>query len=331
MSLLSWLLLPIYLGLIPLILVAGMVLAVRRRHHLGARASNQLVAGAGLLLLAHIFTALRPLLRNVIDQQGVFASVADLINGLSLLQLVAQAAGFGLIIAAVFTTARPRSYAADHLLRNGDQDDAAAMPAGNPGPSAPGNSKMAALVAVVVVAAVVVTAAAAWIIRTGQTSDVPPWRIAEEQQAALCLEHYEELNLPVKAKPVERMLLRKDGGWLRLYVSQPDNWVTACQGGPNGPMGNFGTLMEPGPVDKLRFFGGYDSVLKGHLLLGHMPTGATAIEARLANGQIVRGDHDSDIFVIWAPGGISVEGAQVTASTQDGVVIATAAAPTEQD
>jgi len=48
----------------------------------------------------------------------------------------------------------------------------------------------------------------------------------------------------------------------------------------------------------LRFFGGYDSVVKGHLLLGHMPTGATNIEARLATGQTVNGDHDGDIFVI---------------------------------
>ncbi|MBQ0907054.1 hypothetical protein KBX63_34770 [Micromonospora sp. U21] len=142
------------------------------------------------------------------------------------------------------------------------------------------------------------------------------------------MDNYAELSLPVKAKPVERILLRKEGGWLRVHVSEPDNWIHACEGGPAGMQRGFGCLMEQGPPDKLRFFGGYDSVLKARLLLGHLPTGATSIEARLVSGQTIRGDHDGDIFVIWAPG-VSVEGAQVTATGSDGVIIATTTAPSE--
>jgi hypothetical protein len=182
-----------------------------------------------------------------------------------------------------------------------------------------------------VAALLIVAVIAAWIIRSSSTDHVPPWRATEEQQAAQCLEYYEELSLPVRAKPVERMLLRNERGWLRLYVSQPDSWLTACHGGPDGLTGSFGTIMQPGPPDKLRFFGGYDSVLKGHLLVGHMPTGGAFIEARLANGQTVKGEHDGDIFVIWAPGGLDVDGAQVSVSTRDRVVIATAAAPKDGD
>jgi hypothetical protein len=58
-----------------------------------------------------------------------------------------------------------------------------------------------------------------------------------------------------------------------------------------------------------------------------MPNGGAFIEARLADGQIVKGSHDGRYFIIWPPAGASLEGAQVTASTQDGAVIATAPAP----
>ncbi|WP_139337994.1 hypothetical protein [Micromonospora avicenniae] len=152
--------------------------------------------------------------------------------------------------------------------------------------------------------------------------------MSEEQAAEHCLDNYAELNLPVRAKPVERILLRKEGGWLRVHVSEPDNFITACEGGPAGVQRSFGSIMGQGAPDKLRFFGGYDSVLEARLLLGHMPTGATSIEARLVSGQTIRGDHDGDIFVIWAPG-VSVERAQVTASGPGGVVIATTTAPSE--
>jgi hypothetical protein len=116
----SSLLFVVYLGLIPLILVAGVVMAVRSRHRLGTRASNQLLAGAGLLLLAHILTALRPLVFKVIQLQGGFSGVVDVINGLSLLQLVAQAGGFALIIVAVFTAAR--AFSATSIIRSARGD-----------------------------------------------------------------------------------------------------------------------------------------------------------------------------------------------------------------
>lgn len=32
-------------------------------------------------------------------------------------------------------------------------------------------------------------------------------------------DNFAELSLPVKSKPVERMVLREDGGWLRVFVS----------------------------------------------------------------------------------------------------------------
>ncbi|WP_210918666.1 hypothetical protein [Micromonospora sp. U21] len=177
-------------------------------------------------------------------------------------------------------------------------------------------------------AVAVVAVTVGWVWHSAQATDVPPWRVSEEQAAERCLDNYAELSLPVKAKPVERILLRKEGGWLRVHVSEPDNWIHACEGGPAGMQRGFGCLMEQGPPDKLRFFGGYDSVLKARLLLGHLPTGATSIEARLVSGQTIRGDHDGDIFVIWAPG-VSVEGAQVTATGSDGVIIATTTAPSE--
>jgi hypothetical protein len=112
------------------------------------------------------------------------------------------------------------------------------------------------------IAAIVLAVVAVWIWRGQQANEPPPWRQTEQQQAARCLDHYDELNLPVKAKPVERMLLRQNGQWLRLYVSEPDNWITACQGTLDGLAGNFGTVIEPGPAEQLRFYGGYESASK---------------------------------------------------------------------
>lgn len=319
MSPLSTLVMTMYLGLIPVILVLGVVMAVRQRYRLGPRASTRLAIGAGLLLLSHAFTALRPLLYNMMPPY-VFGGIADLIAAFSLLHLTTQAAGIGLIIAAVFAI-RPNAQPAD------DHADGEEITSNSVGAPMPAAWKAAAVATVTVV----LTAAGVWIWRTEQANRVQPWRETEQQQAARCLEHYGELNLPVKAKPEERMLLRQNGAWLRLYVSKPDNWITACHGNLDGLTGNFGTIMDDGPADKLRFFGGYDSVLKAHLLLGHMPTGGAFIEARLPNGQTIKGSHDGDIFVIWPPAGIEIEGAQVTVSTQDGAIIATANAPAEGD
>jgi len=70
--------------------------------------------------LLQAFTLLRPMLRDAVAQQGpsLFGrSVGELVAGLSLLQVVVQAAGVGLIIAAVLT-ARPQTQTADHGRRN---------------------------------------------------------------------------------------------------------------------------------------------------------------------------------------------------------------------
>lgn len=99
----------------------------------------------------------------------------------------------------------------------------------------------------------------------------------------------------------EQMLLREDGGWLRVHVSKVDHWLAICQGGPRAPMASFGTNYEPATADELTFYGGLDSVFKAHLLVGHMPAGATQIA-----------------------------GAVVTATDSDSRVIKTAAAPNEQ-
>jgi hypothetical protein len=88
----------------------------------------------------------------------------------------------------------------------------------------------------------------------------------------------------------------------------------------------FGTVMQEGRADRIRLFGDLDSVLKANLLLGHVPTGASAIEARLVSGQTLTAARDGDVFVVWAPDG-AVEGARLTAYGPKGSVIAKATAP----
>jgi hypothetical protein len=309
------LLLPLYFALVPVILVAGMVQAVRKRHWLGARASNRLVAGAGLLLLLHLGGVLRPLLSRAILDGGFLGGSSDVLAAVWLVQLLAQATGVGLIIAAAFAR-RPAA-------EGGEFSEGA----GHRPLSRSATRIWTAIAAVVAVLAL--TAAGSWIIRAVQADAVPPWRMTEDQEAQRCLNDHTP-SAQVKGKPVEAMLLRKDGGWLRVYVSKPDNWIIACQGGPQALMSAFATVMEEETPGKLRFYGGYDSVLKGHLLLGKLPNGGAFVEARLADGRTVQGDQNGDIFVVWAPG-VSVEGAQVTVTTQDRVVIATAGAPSERD
>jgi hypothetical protein len=104
---LSTVVLTAYLVVIPLILVAGIVWAVRARNRLGHVATRRLAAGAVALLVAHAFTALRPvLLRTVFDQPDPLMNVADASSFLALAQLTAQGVGIGLVIAAVFAAAR---------------------------------------------------------------------------------------------------------------------------------------------------------------------------------------------------------------------------------
>ncbi len=89
-----------YVGLL-LVLVAGIVMAIKRRHLVGARASNQLIAGVGLLLMGQALDLLRPVLRTVVAGDGLGSfGIENLINGFAMLRVVLQATGIGLIIAA---------------------------------------------------------------------------------------------------------------------------------------------------------------------------------------------------------------------------------------
>ena len=95
-------------------------------------------------------------------------------------------------------------------------------------------------------------------------------------------------------------------------------------------MGSFGNpdgAGGQGDKDRIELFGAEDSVLKGNLLLGRLPTGTTAIRARLASGRVITGSHDSDVFVIWTTTEGSFPGALLTATRADGSVVAAAVAP----
>lgn len=174
----------------------------------------------------------------------------------------------------------------------------------------------------VLAAAVAVTAALALVGR--HTDRTPAWRLAEQQQDEQCLEMF-----PASRQSLtERMLLRKDGGWLRVHISTSDHWLAICQGGPDSLTSTYGTVFEPAAPGELTFYGGYDSVLKAGLLIGHIPSAATQISAQLSDGRIVTGDHDGDVFVIRLPG-TDVIGATVSATDADGRLVATAPAPAE--
>jgi hypothetical protein len=318
-----------YVGVLLIIMLAGIVLAIRKRAHLGTRASNRLAAGAGLvsidlavgLTLTYLPNAVVYRANRLLPGYGFEIAV-------SLLRMVLETAGLILVIAAVFAA---RAEPGSEGKRSPAGPDAAAAPGDEPADDAVKPTKAARGALALVIAVAVAVVAAAWMARRGPTDDRPPWQMSEDQTVAQCrLSHHSQEQLALNTRAVERMLLRKGDGWLRVYVAEPDNYINACEGGPHGFMQSFGARMDPDEPGQLRFFGGYDSVLKARLLLGRMPTGAAFIQARLSNGQIIQGNHDGDVFVIWAPG-ISVDGAQVTATNQEGVVIATAPAPTEGD
>lgn len=140
------------------------------------------------------------------------------------------------------------------------------------------------------------------------TDPAPP--TADSIQAE-CRRLYTELNPSFRTLPAQRLEMRKDDELLRVYVSEPDNYVSVCRSGANGLDAVAGTPMGEGPADQLRLFSSEDSMLKENLLLGHVPAGATTIEARLASGEMVTAAHDGDVFAIWSPDA-TVEGAQVT-------------------
>lgn len=97
----------IYLGTIPLVLVVSMVVAVRKRHRLGPRASRLVVAGAAVLLVAHALTTLRPLLLSAVVDRDSLSNVAELVSAFALIHQITQAVGLGLLATAVFA-ARPQ-------------------------------------------------------------------------------------------------------------------------------------------------------------------------------------------------------------------------------
>lgn len=150
--------------------------------------------------------------------------------------------------------------------------------------------------------------------------------LSEDVELRRCISGWADLGRPVGAQPVPELTLRDGQTWLRVYRLDSGRWVATCQGGPAATSGGFGAVVEDSPDDQLLFHGGYESVLKGHLLLGRPPTGTAQVQARLASGQMVQAAVDDDLFVVWKPG-ISVEGAQVTALDADGKVLAQASAP----
>ncbi|GIE90713.1 hypothetical protein [Actinoplanes regularis] len=112
---------------------------------------------------------------------------------------------------------------------------------------------------------------------------------------------------------------------LRVYISEADNWISVCRSGTEGVGMTFGTVMEAGPADRIRLFGERDAVVKANVLFGHLPTGATAVKARLASGRVVTGTDDGEVFAVWAPDD-SVKSAQLTAYGPGNSIIAKATA-----
>ncbi len=156
--------------------------------------------------------------------------------------------------------------------------------------------------------------------------DPDPAPPTAEAVVAECRRLYGELNPTFRTLPAQRFEVRKGDQLLRVSVSAADEWISVCRSGPMGVDGVSGTRMSDGPDDQLRLFSSKGSMLEQDLLLGHVPAGATGIEARLASGETVTGDHDGEVFAIWAPGG-DVAGAQVTAVGPGAAVIVTTTAP----
>ncbi|GAA1645899.1 hypothetical protein [Actinoplanes couchii] len=146
-----------------------------------------------------------------------------------------------------------------------------------------------------------------------------------EAIVAECRQLYGELNPTFRGLPAQRFEVTKGDELLRVYVSDVDDWINVCRSGPTGVDAAAGTRMSDGPDDQLRLFDSSASMLRANLLLGHVPAGATTIEARLTTGQVVTGDHDGDVFAIWSPDA-PVAGAQVTATGPAGTTL-TATAP----
>jgi hypothetical protein len=126
---------------------------------------------------------------------------------------------------------------------------------------------------------------------------------------------------------LEQRFVSRDGDeQIRVYVSEPDKWISTCRLGAAGMEEAFGSAIEEGPKDRITFYGGADSVLKGHLLIGRLPAEATSITASLPSGATLTAATDGNLFLFWAPG-TEVEGARLTARAADGTAVTTATAP----
>jgi hypothetical protein len=104
-----WLLNLVYVGVLSTIMLAGVTLAIRRRAYLGARASNRLAIGAGLLLFNYAVGLALTYLPNAVvyrayrlfPAQGFEIAVFSLRNAILTTGLI-------LIIAAVFAARADR-------------------------------------------------------------------------------------------------------------------------------------------------------------------------------------------------------------------------------
>ncbi|WP_155373628.1 hypothetical protein [Catellatospora vulcania] len=166
-------------------------------------------------------------------------------------------------------------------------------------------------------------AGAVWLVKMpGRDAQEQP--VPQAQAAADCLATGE--GPEPRGTLTERLAMQSGDDWLRMSVSDAPRWVYVCEGNQYGHYQGFGSIIEEPPAQGLHFFGGWDAVAKPKVLMGALPAGATAIEARLVSGEVLRGTHDGVYFAIWSPGAI-VEGATVTATGADGKVVVTGPAP----
>lgn len=176
---------------------------------------------------------------------------------------------------------------------------------------------------IVLVLCALMLGGAGWLITLpGEDTGREP--VPQDQAAAECLARGD--GPEPRGTLVQRLAMQVGDDWLRLYVADDPRWVRVCQGDQYGYYQGFGSIIEEPSAQGLHFFGGWDAVAKPKVLMGALPAGASAIEARLVSGEVLRGTHDGVYFAIWAPGAI-VEGATVTATGADGKLIATAPAP----
>ena len=157
-------------------------------------------------------------------------------------------------------------------------------------------------------------------------ADEAPQPLTDEQAGAACQRSLTELNGEAAGRLRQRFVSRDGDKQIRVYVSEPDKWISTCRLGASGVEETFGSVIDDGPHDRITFYGGADAVFKGHLLIGRLPARATSITASLPSGTTLTGTTDGNLFLIWAPG-TEVEGARLTARAADGRAITTAPAP----